>query len=369
MRNGFLLATGLLAGTVIGAGIFSLPYVFSRLGILVSVLFLASFFVVYYLLHSMYADLLCAASGRHQFAYLAERYLPPWLSPIAAWGVIVELLFVLLVYLVLAPSFAELVVPESAPAAFWVFWALGSLFVFLKLDWLGLIESVSVCVIVAIVAVVFSIGFASGGAFPAHEPLSLAAFFLPFGPLLFSLSGRPAVAKVVEEHRKAAANGRPFSLHWALALGTAIPAVVYLAFVFGVLRLSPSVTPDALSGLASLPSWVLALFGVMGFVSLWKSYLMIGTNARDILRFDFRFSRVASALIVLAVPLVLVWLGLNSFLLAVTFTGSVFLALEGVYIITMWRRAFPTNRWRNAVPLLSLVFIAAIVYEVLNLAT
>lgn len=368
MRNGSLLATGLLAGTVIGAGIFSLPYVFARLGLGASLLFLAGFCVVYTLLHRMYADLLLSAAGRHQFAYLAERYLPKWLAPFAAWSTVLELIFVLLVYLVLAPSFAELVVPGSAAVAFWVFWFLGSLFIFLKLEWLGVIESLSVGVIIAIVIVVFVLGCLSDGPLPVHEPFSLAAFFLPFGPLLFSLSGRPAVSKVVEEHRKAAHAGHPFSLNKTILLGTAIPALVYLVFVFGALRLSGTVTPDAVSGLSSLPSWVLVALGILGFVSVWKSYLMIGTNARDILRDDFRVSKGASAFVVLATPLVLVACGLDNFLVALGVTGGIFLALEGIFIITMWYRAFPEHRWRRPALLLSLIFIAAIVYEVLNLA-
>jgi tyrosine-specific transport protein len=368
MRNGSLLATGLLAGTVIGAGIFSLPYVFARLGFVASLVFLAGFCVVYTLLHRMYADLLVSAAGRHQFAYLAERYLPKWLAPFAAWSAVLELVFVLLVYLVLAPSFAELVVPGSAAVAFWVFWVLGSLFIFLKLDWLGVIESLCVGIIIAIVLAVFVLGCLSSGPLPAREPFSLAAFFLPFGPLLFSLSGRPAISKVVEEHRRATHAGHPFSLNKVILLGTAIPAVVYLVFVFGVLRLSPAVTPDAVSGLSLLPPWVLAAFGILGFVSMWKSYLMIGTNARDILRDDFRVSKGMSALVVLATPLILVACGLDNFLVAVGVTGGIFLALEGMFIVTMWYRAFPEHRWRRPAPLLALIFIAAIIYEALNLA-
>ena len=51
----FIVAIALLAGTIIGAGIFSLPYVFKVVGFWVGVLCLVLFTGVYTVIHLMYA--------------------------------------------------------------------------------------------------------------------------------------------------------------------------------------------------------------------------------------------------------------------------------------------------------------------------
>jgi amino acid permease len=132
-----MIAAGLLAGTIIGAGIFSLPYVFAHVGLVAGAIFLVGFTLVYFFIHRMYADLALTESGRHQFVSLAKRFLPKPLAAAASISILAELLFVLAVYLILVPSFAELAVPGSGSLALIAFWVLGSLCMFLRLEWLG----------------------------------------------------------------------------------------------------------------------------------------------------------------------------------------------------------------------------------------
>jgi amino acid permease len=366
MSRRFLLATGLLAGTIIGAGIFSLPYVFSQVGLLTGAIFLGIFSVVYYYIHRMYAELCLTRDERHNFISLAESYMSRPAAVFASFSILIELIFVLAVYLVLIPSFSELVLPGSGALALVLFWILGSLFIFVRLDILGVAESFDV---LGILCIVFSIGVAGGLSritVPALQPLTAAAFFLPFGPLLFSLSGRPAIPEVVAEHRRAAAEGHPFSLAKAIGWGTALPALLYLGFSLAVLRISPDASPDALSGLTMLPRSLMALLGGVGIVTLWTSYFMIGLNVKDILRFDLKLGRFAAGALVVVLPLMLYAMGFQHFLEAVSFTGGVFLGLEGLFVIAMWRRAFPDHprRWIG-IPLYA-VFAAAAAYAVVT---
>ena len=364
MNGRFILSAGLLAGTIIGAGVFALPYLTGQIGAVTGLFYLLAGTFVYYLLHRMYAAVVTTAPSEHQFFYLARTYFPPRAASLASFVILGELLFVLVVYLALAPAFIRLIVPLSPEASTLLFWCLGSLFIFARLSWQGVAEVLGTLFIAGIVGIVLVAGDALPFTVPAFRPPDLGLVFLPLGPLLFSFSGRPALHGVVEVWRRAAREGKPFSLARAIFAGTFIPALFYIVFIFAVLRLAPSVTPEALDSLSTLPSWLLSVLGLMGLITLWTSYFMIGANVKDIVHLDLKFPAWAGAMVTLAVPLALSLSGFNTFLSALSFTGSIFLGLEGILVVLLWRRAFPAHRFRTASLFIALIFALAVGYEI-----
>lgn len=361
-----VLAVALLAGTIIGAGIFSLPYLVNRVGLVAGFFYLLFFGGVYYAVHTMYADLLRQTETSHQFSFLTRQFLPRRISGFFGGVVFLELIFVLVVYLILAPSFLTLVLGYSTPVLVLLFWAIGSLFLFARLSWIGWAEFSGVVAILGILAAIAWKGWGNDFSASVSIPFEAAGFLLLSGPLLFSLSGRPAIAKVVEEWRKGNGINRPFSLSGAIAAGTMIPVVLYALFVIGILILSPAPSEDAISGLGFLSPAFSVLFGCLGFLTLWTSYGMIAVNIRDTLRDDMKVGRIIAYAAPVFIPAALYFLGVNKFLGVISFTGSVFLGLEGIAITWMWLRAFPVHprRW-VAVPVLA-VFCAALVSEVVK---
>ena len=366
MGKDFFLTTGLLAGTIIGAGIFSLPYVFSQIGFGAGLFYLIFFTLVYFVIHLMYAKIIESKDGAHQFFYFAKNYLPKKIANTASFIILFELILVLTVYLILAPTFAELIFGQGGLTALLIFWFLGSLFMFVKLEWLGWAEFLGTLCILAIVISVIFLGKAPALGAPIFRKIDWPLFFLPFGPLLFSLAGRPAIAKVVEECRKIKSSGRSITLNKIILWGTFIPPIVYLLFVVGILRLNPNVSPEALSGLGFLPPLALGFLGFLGLLTLWTSYFIIGINIKDILRIDLKRSTRFSVFVVLIAPLVLYFVGFKNFLSVVSLTGSVFLVLEGIFVIAMWRKAFPKNNWRWISWPLYFIFVVALGYEIVN---
>ncbi len=369
VNKNFLLAVGLLAGTIIGAGIFALPYIFSQIGILSGLFYLISFAFIYSILHSMYGKVLAVQEGNHQFFYLAHKYFSKGFANFASLAVLVELIFVMLVYLVLAPTFAELVFGGSNSFLHLIlFWLFSSVFIFLGLKVLEFADFAGIISILAIILIVLFTPQAGELTVPAFQKLNLPLFFLPFGPLLFSFAGRPAMHKVIEVYRGTKAKGETagFSLTKTAFWGTLIPAAVYLLFVLGILRLNPQVSPEALNSLFFLPQYLIVLLGILGLITLWTSYFMIGVNVKDILRLDLKKPFWLNALVVLFTPLILYFLGFKEFLTVLAFTGGLFLALEAFFIITMWRRTFPQSPWRPLSFLLYLVFVVALVYTVVD---
>ncbi len=365
MNKNAVLATSLLAGTIIGAGIFSLPYVFSRLGFGLGSVYLLGCFLVYGAFHVMYAEILSHQHGEHQFFFVARRYLPKFLSPVASLVIFGELIFALLVYLTLAPTFASIAFGYGGVLAVVIFGAVSSFFMFAKLSWLGFAEVLGTLAILGVVGVVvaasFGVEISVPFAFSVDDPL---LFLLPLGPLLFSFSGRSALSEVILQHRAAQEEGKPFSLRRVVLWGTGLPAVVYVLFVASILRLAPYVSPSALDSLTHLSPLLYSLLGVLGLIALWTSYFMIGINVREILRLDLKFPRVLAELVAVSSPFILYFAGFQSFFTAVSVAGGLFLGLEGIFVTAMWRCAFPGRPLRWATWLLFLVFGSAVGYQV-----
>ena len=352
-----------------GAGIFSLPYVFSQVGVVAGLLFLLFFAFIYVVAHSMYVEVLLTSPRPHDFFYAAEKYLPRALSRAASFTIVVGLLFSLLVYLVLAPTFVELLFGFSGIGVVVVFWIIGTLAMFLGVRGQSLAGLLGILVMAGLVLVVFGVGSGEEIATPALQPLTPVLFFLPFGPILFSLAARSSLSEVVSLWRASKRRRKKsFSLPFVLVLGSLVPVIVYAVFVFGILRLQPSPAPDAFTGLM-VSGPLLQFLGALGLVAIWTSYFVIGRNVRDNLRFDLGISNIVAWAVPTSFPLLLYAFGFRSFLGAVGIAGGVFLSLEAMFVVWMWTRVTKIVRWRKLIIALTLVsvFFGALLYQVITM--
>lgn len=336
------LAIGLLSGGIIGAGVFSLPYAFQLAGLLTGFFYLAIATGVYIVLHVMYADVIMKTPGEHRFVGLAKTHLGRGAGLFAVLMGVVQMIFVLTIYLVLSKSFLSLVVSFGNDAQhIFFFWLLGSIAIFFNLRKIALSELLITLSIIAIIAVVFFLGAAHGDRLSAIPALSESRFWLiPLPAILFALSGRVVIPAVIRFLRERGSGDDRRKLFKVILWGTVIPAIVYGLFVIGVLGLSAKVTEDAVSGLVGgLSSWLMWGIGVLGFLSLWSSYILVGLDVYETVRFDLGLRRPARLALVVLTPLLLYAAGFTSFLGLVSFVGGVFLVLEGFFVIAMYRKA------------------------------
>lgn len=375
-RN-FLLPTGLLAGTVIGAGVFALPYLFAKAGFAVGFASLALGAAAYAVVHLLYADLILRTPGEHRFVGFARMHLGRVGFFFSIAMAVLEMVFVLTIYLILSVSFANLLVSGPDLLKLLVFWALGSAAIFLSLRRLALSELLVTLGMVAIIGVMFFLGVGEIAHTKTFELFTgRASLFLVLGPALFALSGRVAIPSVVNYFREHEVTHGRRAIRRAVIAGSIVPAIVYGLFVVGVLGISPTVTEDAVSGLAGgAHPFFIFLVGILGLISLWSSYIVVGLDVSSILRYDLKFSRITRFAAVILGPLLLYFSGFQSFITLVSFVGGIFLGFEGILIVTMWLKARRYEPFRP--PLLKkvhgffllltvLVFAGALVYEIIR---
>ncbi|MBI2514870.1 hypothetical protein HYV91_01620 [Candidatus Wolfebacteria bacterium] len=339
MYKGVILPAGLLAATIIGAGIFALPYVFDKAGLGAGLFYLTLFSWVFSLIHLMYADVVLRTRGDHRFAGYAEIYLGSagkWISGLVT---ILGEIFILTIYLVLSLSFFNLLAPtQNSLYLILLFWFLGSIPIFWGIKKIAVSEFLLVSIILIIIFLIFFYGWGNLSKASFEPVLNFSFLFLPYGAILFALNGRTAIPGLVDYFRKN--NLGILKVKRAVILGTLVPAFFYFLFVLGILGISPEVSPDSITGTSkNLPPMLLSFVGILGLLSLWSTYFIIGQDIKKSLGLDLRFNKIFAAMVPLFLPLFFYFSGFQNFLKLVELTGAVFLGLEGFLIILIWLKA------------------------------
>ncbi len=365
-------AAALIAAATVGDGIFALPYVFMKAGWFVSVAYLAALGGFVVLAHSVYLATLEKEYEKRRLLGLARMYFGEggfWTGFVA---IVAGLLLTLVAYLLLGTQFIVLAFPGApSAAAFALLWALLAIPVFLDGRGARGLERAGIAVTSLAVAAIFAMALPAiltrGALFIAAPFADWRNFFLPFGPVLFTLAGWTGIESVYEARHEESPHAVGRTPWAALARGTAFAALLYVLFAAGVLGSVPVVAPDTASGLAAWPVWERELAAVMGLVAVATVYIPIAREIRNALEKDLAWNKWVARAGILLVPPALVGLGLTDFLAVVGIVGGVFLSVQYLLIVAVGRRALaPSPVKRFFLDLAAAVFVIAAVYEIVG---
>lgn len=368
MLKNRIFQISILVGTVIGAGIFALPFVFKSSGLSIGLFYLGIAVLAHIFIYWMYADVILRTEGQHRFLGYSQIYLGKSVFLPVILMTVAQMIVVLAIYLILSRSFSNLIFPPYVNIySVLAFWFLGSLPIIGGLKKISLLEFLITSGIIAIIILIFVVGsdnfWRVGSEFFAPD---FSKLLLPLAPVIFAFSGRVAIPSLVRVF--------PAGAKSSIVFGILLPAIVYGIFVFSIVGLSAEVSMDSVSGLIDgIPPWILFLIGVFGILSLWSSYITVGFDVYESLFYDLKFPRLASLSLVIGLPLLVYFLSFQSFLALVGLVGGVFLAVEGILMVMIWRRAnkispkpslfFKTSP-RLGIAFILLVFGAALIYEI-----
>ncbi|MFA5173202.1 MAG: aromatic amino acid transport family protein [Candidatus Paceibacterota bacterium] len=335
----FVLPASLLSATIIGAGFFSLPYITSKAGWLIALIYLIISPIAFYFLHTMYADIILRSGKKFKFAGFAKIYLGKTAYYLAVLVTIIGSLLTLSIYIILGESFRDIIFPvlPAFQNQISLLWIIGSALIFINPKKMARLEFLITAAMIFIIFLIFISGAANGIEKIREIPMvNLGLIFLPFGPFLFSFSGRSAVPAIIDYGRenKIPAKGLKKVFFW----GTIIPALAYFLFIIGIIGISKTITGDSVESITALPYLVAAIIGVLGLLSILSSYIVIGLSTKEIMEKDLNFPKIISNLLIIFSPWILILAGLNNFIEAIAIAGGIFLALEGVLIIMIWKK-------------------------------
>jgi len=373
MRSFYAIAT--LSGTIIGAGLFALPYITLRVGfwmVLAYFLILGSLITI---IHLFFGELSLKTPDFKRLPSFAKIYLGNWGQTVAYFLTIISHFGAILVYLILGGEFITgLVAPGANPLSYTLlYFIFGAALIFFGIKAIGKVELWGLVAFVVVLFIIFFVGAPSidiENLFIGQKSLSSGHWsicFLPYGVILFSLWGAnliPEIEEMLGEHKK--------KLLKLIPVAILIPVFVYLFFIFIVLGINGQNTTDnALIGLSDVLGGRMApLVIVFGLLTTFTSFIALGLNLKKVFWYDLKISKNLAWLITCFVPLLLYFVT-QDFIKVISFVGAVMLAIEGVLIVLMYRK-FKIREGISAVKKLAicfliLVLLGGIIYSVMDL--
>lgn len=359
-----IYAIATLSGTIIGAGLFALPYITLKLGFWVILAYLLILGTFITLIHLFFGELALKTPDFKRLPGFAKIYLGKPGQLIAYTTTILGILGALLAYLILGGEFlSELFQPYfGGNDIIYVlfYFIVASTIIFHGIKAVAKIEFWGFILFFVILFAIFFRGesfITSSHLFNAPD---WSLIFLPYGVILFSLWGAtliPEIEEMLGEKRKLISKVIPIAI--------LIPALVYLFFTYLILGITgPQTTESALSGLRTvLGNGIVSLALLFGLVTTFTSFITLGLTLKKVLWYDFKLKKITAWVITCFVPLLLYLLGFKSFIAVIGVVGGIMLAIDGVLILLMYKKIRPDRR--ILIYPLILLLLGGIIYSVI----
>jgi len=357
-KNTFWHSVLPLVGSVIGVGIFGLPYVFARSGYLVGLGYIAVLALVNMAVLLAYAEIITKTKGHSRLTGITRKYLGEkwsWVATLlafgASWGAMIA-------YVIIGGGFLHTLLEPIFGGGLALYQlAFFTVSAFLLIGGLGFISRLEMFFVIFLLLVLFLI---STGSLPHVDIenlkyVNLEYVFSPFGVVLFAFGGLAAIPEMADilgrQKRK---------LHSAIIVGISSITVIYVLFVTVVVGVSGRLTSqEAISGLGHyVGDWVLITGSIVGLISVFTSFLILGISLMDTMVYDYKWRYMKSWLLVVSVPLAIYLAGARSFISVIGYTGGVLGSLMGILVIYIYIKA----KEHSSLPKRSLQFPMWILY-------
>mgnify|MGYP001608999032 FL=1 len=339
-RKIFLYSVSILIGTIVGVGVFGIPFAFAKAGFLTGLLFLVFIGALSLSVNLIFGEIVLRTGGLHQFIGYAGIYLGKWGKTLAAFAWFLGIYGALLAYIIISGNFLfNLFIsqfyadPFIYSVLFFIFAALATLKGLKTVAWFELFMVLFFSIVVVLV---FIFGI------PKMDAANLVTFFnkefwfLPYGVLLFAYAGFSAVPiqKEVIGHESRL-------LKKSIIWGSLIPAALYLIFALSIVGIAGETTsPDVVSGLAGFFDFrVIFLISLFGLLAITTSFLALALALIETFRLDFKMKRFNSWALAVLIPFLLFLFGVRNFIEVIGLAGSVAIGVEGMLLVMMYKKA------------------------------
>jgi len=357
----FIKALAVFLGTVIGAGIFGLPYISSKAGFFVVLAYFIVMGIIVVIFDLIYAQVILGTKQICRLPGYIGEYLGNKWEKFSFMVVSLGAIGALLAYLILMGQFFSSLTGLSVLISTLLFFFIGSFLIFRG------IKSISGLELALLIILLIILGIFLFKAFPSidlnnFKETNLKHFILPYGVVLFSLGGASIIPELKEMMKGKHIKKLIFS-------GVIITILIYLLFIYIILGASPEVSKDAISGMSSIIPNVVKLGFIFGIITCFTSFITLGLTLQKVLWYDLDVPKNVSWFLVCFVPLGLFLLGIREYIAVIGFTGAVALAIEGSLMVFLYR-AFLKKNNKKMNPLyysLILIFFIGMVLEIISI--
>lgn len=333
----FLKALAVFVATIIGVGVFGLPYVALKAGFFIVVLYFLLMAGVAIAIHLFLGEVSAGTEGLHRLPGYVEKYLGGSWKTISLFVAGLAITGALLAYLIVGGEFLALILAPYFGGSVLIytllFFTAGA---FLIWRGIGMMSRIEIFLGTAFLAIIILFLIKT---FPFIntdylKSVNFQFFAFPYGIVLFSLWGLAVVPELKE-----ILDADRHLLKKVIISGILLSTLAYLLFTFAVLGASGSQTsPEAISGLSRVLGRNMVALGLLfGVIACFTSFLPLGLTLKKILWYDFGLNPSFSWLIACFLPLILFLAGFKKFITVISLTGAIAIGLEGIIVIFLYK--------------------------------
>lgn len=334
----FVEAVLILSGMIIGVGMFGIPFSFARAGFLLGATELVILTGVILLFHLLYGEIVLNTKELHRLPGYVRLYLGERAATLAWASAIFGIIGTLLAYILVGSTFLTTIFKEAIPAGefSWAIMmtALGALVVLFPIRRGAAINGILTAALIGFI-IFLSLILLPKVNFSNLGGANFENLFIPYGVLLFALSGAvviPDLITVLGGERKRA--------RLAIILGTVIPALLYFLFALAVVGVSGAfVSEKAIEGLLPVAGQNVVWMGsIMGFLSVFTSFIVLLMSFQALLRLDCGLPRLVAWLVSFGIPFFFYLLGFQNFILVIGAVGAIAVGIDSAFIVAVHQR-------------------------------
>jgi len=363
----YLYPISVLSGSIIGVGFLILPYITVQVGIWLMLFYFISLTVLVLFIQTIMAEISLKTPDYKRFPGFVKFYLGEWAERFSMILMAIGVLGILLAYLIIGSQFLTAIFSPILGGSF-NFYLFFYFVVLISVVYFGVkliakVEFWAIMLLLLSFLFIFIKGFShielANIFLPAKNILDWKVLFLPYGPILFALWGTGLIPEVEEMLR-----GRKKILKKVIVLGTIIPAVIYLFFIFLTLSITGSQTTDsALIGIKNtLGDGIISIALFVGVITTFTSFVTQALLLKKVFIYDLKIQEFPAWVFTCFPPLMLYFFGFNSFINLISFVGGVFLGISGLMILMMYKKIGGKN---YIIYPLSFIFMIGIIYELI----
>lgn len=342
------MAISALVGTIIGVGMFELPYAASQAGVGIALFYLLVFGIVTTFVHLLYLEVVMRTKGKHRLIGYVRVYLGKKWEIVTFIQGLISLWGTLLIYTILTGKFFYLLLQRgiglSLPYNTEIF--LGAAFFIISaaivLKGKRAINEQELWFSLPLGALIVGIFIKAltSPSFAIESFVSPRSFswILPYGVTLFALSGSSIIPSLKEIIDPKTEKGKRLNIPLVVVLGTLIPTVLYMLFVIGVIGVSKGATsPDALAGLEPFFGKTIIFLGAaLGIIAIYTSFLPVAEELYRTFVDDYHKKKSIAALFTFLVPLFFYVFQVFDFTLLISVVGTLMGGYLGILVVLLF---------------------------------
>ena len=290
----YWVASSIIIGSCIGAGVLGIPYVAAQAGFFVVLLYILLIGLLIYVVNSFLGEVILRTRGEHQLIGYVERYLGLKARHLMEFAFVFGGYAAMVAYMLgMGRSLSYLIFENTNYEIFFGI-LIGLMFSYLLYGGvrsLKKFEKIGVFIILALLLLIVLFFI------PKVVLTNLLGFdnqniFLPFGVVLFALMSFDVLPEV-----KLVLKGKEKLFRKVILTGTLTSMAFYIIFTLVVLGFQGTNTPEVAT--LSLGT----VFILMGMFTMFTSYLAKGNALSESFEFDERYDKRKSWLLASFVPI------------------------------------------------------------------